>query len=270
MLRDGVDHQSLSPSRRRIARWALRRAWLILANSEWTRGAAAEMAPSVAAATVFTHSGVDAADRPRDRSAGGPLRVLFLGRLVEWKGPQLLLDAVAWLEKNSPDLRLEVTIGGSAIFGTDGFEAGLRKQAAGLRTPVRFAGHVDPLTYLRQSDVLAHCSLRPEPFGQVLVQAMAARIPVVVPDSGGPMEILGGAVPEVVYRMGDPAALGRALEALGRDRDLRDHAACAGASRVSRFRDQDVTRRIDEHLEALASALTREQLVVDGKAEDST
>jgi glycosyltransferase involved in cell wall biosynthesis len=40
-------------------------------------------------------------------------------------------------------------------------------------------------------DLAVHYSLRPEPFGRVIVEAMACGIPVVAADEGGPREILG-------------------------------------------------------------------------------
>ena len=43
-------------------------------------------------------------------------------------------------------------------------------------------------------DLAVHYSLRPEPFGRVVVEAMACGVPVIAADEGGPREILGGRV----------------------------------------------------------------------------
>ena len=66
-------------------------------------------------------------------------------------------------------------------------------------------------------DLVVHYSLRPEPFGRVIVEAMACGIPVLAADEGGPAEILGGGIGarrEAGWLVPprDPKALSLALE----------------------------------------------------------
>ena len=75
-------------------------------------------------------------------------------------------------------------------------------------------GHVDDVvTLLEDHDVLVHCSTVPEPFGQVIVQGLAAGIPVVATDAGGPREILEGAPTSLRYPVGSPVGLTEAVAA---------------------------------------------------------
>ncbi len=66
-------------------------------------------------------------------------------------------------------------------------------------------------------DLVVHYSLRPEPFGRVIIEAMACGIPVLAADEGGPAEILGGGIGarrEAGWLVPprDPKALSQALE----------------------------------------------------------
>jgi glycosyltransferase involved in cell wall biosynthesis len=103
---------------------------------------------------------------------------------------------------------------------------------------VRFLGRVDPHTALAGAHVLLHCADR-EPFGLVLVEALAAGRPVVAPAAGGPAEIVTEACGRL-YPPGDVDAAAAALTALLADRSApaaaRAHAAAFdGAVAARRF-----------------------------------
>jgi glycosyltransferase involved in cell wall biosynthesis len=71
-------------------------------------------------------------------------------------------------------------------------------------------------------DILVHASITPEPFGQVVVEAMASNVPVVAAAEGGPGEILTDGVDGLLYPAGDVDALAEALRRLNDDVVLRD------------------------------------------------
>ncbi len=60
-------------------------------------------------------------------------------------------------------------------------------------------------------DVVVHCSVAPEPFGRVLVEAMLAGKPVVASAAGGVMEIVEDGVTGFLVPPGDVAALAAVL-----------------------------------------------------------
>lgn len=106
-------------------------------------------------------------------------RILFLGRLVDRKGCNLLLDAVARAEQ-LPDFPDNVEV---VIAGDGPLRAAAEQQAAALRTPVRFLGFIDeaekgPL--LASADVAVFPSTGGESFGIVLIEACAAGAGVVL------------------------------------------------------------------------------------------
>lgn len=83
-------------------------------------------------------------------------------------------------------------------------------QTLGIADNVRFAGQVPQARNLFAAfDVFALTSDH-EPFGMVLLEAMAAGVPVVATDCGGAPEVMGGA--GALFPLGDEIALARALE----------------------------------------------------------
>ena len=166
------------------------------------------------------HPGVDLdAFTPRPLPAGPP-RALFVGALVDWKRPQMALEIAAC----TPELHL--TVVGATLPGDDGLvEAELRRAAEFMRPRVTIAGPVaDIREALANAHLLLHCAAA-EPYGMVLVEALAAGRPVVAPNTGGPLEI----VADGAGRLYPPSNLTAAVKAV---RDvLADPEAPAAARR---------------------------------------
>jgi glycosyltransferase involved in cell wall biosynthesis len=138
------------------------------------------------------------------------LRLAVIGRLAPWKGQDLAIEAVAGLPK---EIDWQLDIAGDALFGEDEYRDGLPALAErlGVADRVRFLGHVDDVAgLLGDVDVMVLSSRSPEPFGNVVAEAMAAGRVVVVPDRGGVTEYVteGHASGSgYFYSMGDAASL---------------------------------------------------------------
>jgi glycosyltransferase involved in cell wall biosynthesis len=137
-----------------------------------------------------------------------------VARLDTWKGFDVLLDAFAVARRARPDL--ELVIAGGSVAGKEGYAAGLRDRATA--TPgVHWVGpRRDVAELMADLDVFAQVSTEPEPFGLVLVEALASGVPVVAGAAGGPLEILGDADPSAgrLVSPGDPDALASAVLSL--------------------------------------------------------
>lgn len=153
-------------------------------------------------------------DEPTGDAGGpdGPVRVLFLGRLVERKGAPHLLRAVAALRReNLTDVPFRVTVAGRGPL-LDELQA--YALAEGMADLVDFPGFVaedQKAQLLAQADVVVLPSLGGESFGISVVEALAAtRGTVLAGDNAGYREVMGPLTDQLVVPT-DTAAFARLL-----------------------------------------------------------
>ncbi len=172
-----------------------------------------------------------------------PPSALLLGALVPWKRPDLALEAVALAARELPALRL-VVAGHAVGARTEELLAALRRRAArpDLAGRVTFAGALaDPRAALARAGCLLHCA-DAEPFGLVVIEAMAGARPVVAPGAGGAVEILAGGG-GVTYAPGDAADAARALVAVLGDGARARRLGAEGRARARAEFDLPAGRR---------------------------
>ena len=167
---------------------------------------------------------------PTDAHAWKHPAIVSAGRLAEAKNYPLLIEAIALLRRRMPGVRL-------FILGEGDQEAQLRQQIAslGLADAVQLWGFKqNPWKYIARADVFALTS-RYEGFGNVLVEAMACGVPVVVTSSPGPLEIIRDNVDGVIVPEHTAAAVATALEAVLTDERRRASMAAAAKEASQRF-----------------------------------
>lgn len=183
--------------------------------------------------TVF-HQGVALPTlEPAAHRKGSPLRVGLVGRIAPWKGQDVFLAAAARVVRTHP--QTEFVLAGSALFGEEEFERRLREAAAGdeLRGRVTFLGFREDVHDLfRSLDVAVHASTQPEPYGNVVLEAMAAGTPIVAAAAGGVLEIVRDGHDGVLVPPGDADALAGALVRLLDDPAERARLGAAGRRSV--------------------------------------
>ncbi|AKG33494.1 glycosyltransferase family 4 protein [Paenibacillus durus] len=157
--------------------------------------------------------------------------VLLVGRLAEWKGQHILLEAAKRLQDNG---RIKFWLAGDALFGEDEYKKKLLATIERDRlTNVTLLGHVEDIQGLmQQADLLVHTSITPEPFGQVIVEGMAAGLPVIASNEGGPVEIVVPGETGLLIQPGDPAVLTEAINWMVDHPQERERMAEAGIKRV--------------------------------------
>jgi glycosyltransferase involved in cell wall biosynthesis len=135
----------------------------------------------------------------------GVRRVVMLSRLDRIKRVELLFDA---LERNDAlrGLRFDV-------YGAGEQEQTLRERARRHPNVHLHGFKADAALSLRQADVLLH-TCPEEPFGLVLLEAFAAGVPVLVPNSGGAGDIVTPGRNGWHFAANDPVALGQRLQVL--------------------------------------------------------
>ncbi|MFC9917116.1 glycosyltransferase family 4 protein [Agromyces binzhouensis] len=163
------------------------------------------------------------------RSEDGPMRVMFVGRVVPAKGVDTLLRAVAGFERSE----LEVVVVGSAGFDPSAplteYETELRALAATSGPRVDFRPFVDRTGLpglLRTADVLCVPSRWAEPSGLTVGEGLATGLPVVASRVGGIPEAIGPA--GLLVAPDDPVELEAALRRLLDDPGLRRRIGRAG------------------------------------------
>ena len=166
----------------------------------------------------------------------GPLRVLCVGRLVPEKGQLILLRAAAMLRDRGVAVRL--TIVGDGPLAED-----IRQQIDSLRLgdAVELLGALgaDQVGEL-YSQVDAFCLPSfAEGVPVVLMEAMAAGLPVVSTRIAGISELVEDGVSGALVPPGRPAPVAEALACLAGDRELRERWGRAGRERVTRAFDVD-------------------------------
>jgi glycosyltransferase involved in cell wall biosynthesis/GT2 family glycosyltransferase len=153
---------------------------------------------------------------PREQTA--TLTLGMFGRLVDWKGHDVLLHALA---RCGTDLPWRLMIVGDATSGQPDREQKLREIAEplGLGDRIDWLGFREDVSELmRQCDILVHCSHR-EPFGLVIAEGMASGLCVLATDVSGPREIITPGKDGLLYPPGDVDALSQLL------RNLMEHPA---------------------------------------------
>ena len=207
--------------------------------------------PGTAVAELAARRGSGAALRHSIAPDGGPI-VGIVGRLQPWKGQEVFLRAAARVGAARQDVRFAVV--GGAILGWEGSypnELELLTDGLGIRERVFFAGHqADPVPWQDALDVVVHASER-EPFGLVIVEAMALGKAVVATAGGGPEEIIEDGRSGLIVPPGNPAALAAAIERVLADPELRDRLERGAAERAPLFGEERAAARVAALLDDL-------------------
>jgi len=180
---------------------------------------------------------------PYEHLRDGTLNILFVGRLEERKGLIHLLKAYHRLRKRHVDARLLVAGAGPKLREYRRF-IGLR----GIRD-VEFLGRVsdeEKARYFASADIFCAPATGQESFGIVLLEAMAAGVPIIASDIHGYKRVVERNVQGILVEPKNPRALAAALYALARDPDLRHELGEAGRRRAPEFSWDRVTERIVE------------------------
>lgn len=137
------------------------------------------------------------------RLPDGVTTVLLPGRLREWKGQSVLLDAIARMTRK--DVCCVLVGGGDARITSR-----LIRQAErlGISDRIRLVGNSDDMpAVLMLADVVIHASTAPEAFGRVVIEAQAMGRLVIASDLGGPVETVEDGVTGWRVPPGDADAL---------------------------------------------------------------
>lgn len=202
----------------------LSRKAVLIANSEYTKRMLVE--GGVGEATVrVKHLGVEPAAQPKTHAASTGVQVLFVGRLIDCKGPDLAVQAFD--KAVSSGLDAEFT-----IVGDGPMHRRVKETIAACTSPKRI--HLTgamPATeverYLQRADVYLQHNVRgantdqEEAYGVSILEAMARGIPALVTRSGGVPEAVGNLADDLMAEPGDVEGQAAMLLSLGKSPERR-------------------------------------------------
>jgi glycosyltransferase involved in cell wall biosynthesis len=208
------------------------------AETNWSRDLLAARCPESAGKIFRVYNGLDLSRFPSvesKRPAGRPISLLSVGRLVPFKGFDILIDACAKL--SGLDFRCE-------IIGTGTLREELEARVAQhrLETKIHFAGERsqnEVLAALRQCDIFLLASATDERgasdvFPTVIAEAMACGKPVVSTTVAGIPELVANGKTGLLVTPGNADALAGAIERFAGDENLWSEFGKAGRRRIEK------------------------------------
>lgn len=192
----------------------------IVANSEST---ARSFDPKGSTKTRVIYNGVDLVSYPRRQNSRvnlcGKTRIGIVGVLAPWKGQETFLR-MAKLIVDHGRVAVKFIVVGDQIYDTRG-DKGYSKKLKNLCAELCLQEHVEFIGFqkniipiMHSLDILVHASLKPEPFGRVLIEAQACGIPIVASNAGGPTEIIDNGKSGFLVEPGNASAMAEAVEKL--------------------------------------------------------
>jgi glycosyltransferase involved in cell wall biosynthesis len=186
----------------------------------------------------------------------GPLFGIF-GRMQAWKGIHVFVEAMARVREIEPSAH-GVIVGGEHPM-EPGYTARIDRQIRRLELDghVRRVGFQSNIpTWMQAMDVIVHASDY-EPFGMVIIEAMAIGKPVIAGAEGGPATIISDGVNGLLSPYGDAVALAERMISLVRERSRADAIAAAAQQRARDFSQSAFLRRFENALYAILPAPRR-------------
>lgn len=240
--------------------WPLLSRYILALSSKVlciSRAVAEQFPPSSKLLTVYDGmdphelSPADKRTRAEARSKFGLPNTAFVAGCVgriKWmrKGQEHLIRAAGLLARDGIEVHLLIV--GAPFKGNESHLTRLHDLAAelGISNRVIFAGEIqDPATAYAAMDVFVLPSEQPEPFGMVMLEAMAAGVPVVASRLGGPIEVVVDGETGVLFQPGKATELAHALATLKNSPELASKMGKAGRDRlITRFAPADTLKAI--------------------------
>ncbi len=174
--------------------------------------------------------------------------VTCAGRLQKWKGQDVLVRSIPEILKTIPQAYF--IFAGSVLPGMeDGFREELPRlaESLGVSAHCRFTGFYSDLDALmRASGLVVHTSVKPEPFGMVIPEAMRQGCAVIASAAGGPLEIITHGENGWLVTPGDSKELADAVVHLLQDSGLRRRLGEAAVKSVEIFSAEAIARKMEK------------------------
>ncbi len=146
--------------------------------------------------------------------------IMIAGVIMPWKGQNIFIEAAKKILDERSDYYFIIV--GEVVAGNEDYFEKLQHQISGhaYADHILFTGFRSDVFHLMQiADVIVHCSLTPEPFGRVIIEAMFYEKPIISTTIGAPAEIIEHGATGYLVQPGDPMALKDAICDVLQDHD---------------------------------------------------
>jgi glycosyltransferase involved in cell wall biosynthesis len=177
------------------------------------------------------HNGVDLikfSPRNQRRDQRRDPRIISIGRLIDWKGHHILIRAASQVLEKYPSARF-------VLVGSGSYETELRNLAErlGVTGAMVYTGYLkDVRDALDESDIFVHCSIKPEPFGRTIIEAMAMGRATIATNHGAAPEIITDNVDGILIPPDDPEVLAKNIIRLLENGELREQLGAAAREKI--------------------------------------
>jgi glycosyltransferase involved in cell wall biosynthesis len=232
----------------RIGAWLVRHCSRLIFVSESIAAPFRQAFPEAQPKMQIVHEGLDASDfdlpelgtdfRDSIRTEPGERLVGTVGRITPWKGQADFIEAAHRLAETHDHVRFVIVgdcVSSPAERATDEmYRDGLHALAdrLGLTDRVIFTGYREDIPAVMNGLDVFVLPSHEEPFGMVVLEAMAAGRPIVATRAGGVPEIVRDEREALLVPPGEPEALAEAADRLLRDDELAKQLGRAAQRRV--------------------------------------
>lgn len=185
-----------------------------------------------------------AAKRAELGLGGGQLMIMAAGNFADCKGYDILISAYAGYLESVPSARAETKL----LLAGDGEE---KEKLLGLIRTLGIAENVimpgfvaDIRPFMQASDIFVMPSKKPEPFGIVLIEAMASGVACIATRGGGVLEIIAEGETGWMADINSAGSLCETLARVAGNKEERERVALAGLKRAGLFGVKETAKQL--------------------------
>ncbi len=209
----------------------------------------------VTAAADDSSERVEVLKNDSSRATEHPIVFANVGQFIPWKKQTLFLEAASIVAAEKPPV--EFWLVGEDVHKRNGAYVDVINKAianCALSGITKLTGwQSDMQSIWKNIDCLVHTADR-EPFGRVIIEAMAAGVPIIAVNAGGPGEILTDQETAILVPPNNAEALSKAMIQIAGDAKLRDRLSAAARCRViSQFTSERTASQIEAVYEDVLS-----------------
>jgi glycosyltransferase involved in cell wall biosynthesis len=172
----------------------------------------------------------------------GEISLLYVGRLVENKGVDLLTDAMSHLPS---EYSLDI-VGAGPLSSQIEIEA---EESENIRVH-GWVDHEELHSYYQDSSIFVHPGRWPEPSGRVILEARQHNLPMVVSDIGGPPWIAGEAC--LTFESENTVDLAEKIRKVAEDDQVYTELSAKCSSEIARFDPDNILSELEQKYNEIA------------------